>query len=75
MNTEADKTALKNTLTSLELGDWTDIGLGLNRAAINEAKAQNFPVYNIGLNADGTVDENQLKLISSETNGEQAPSH
>lgn len=108
MNTEADKTALKNTLTSLELGDWTDIGLGLNRAvsilraghdadhkpiiillsdgkndpqrdktasqddlaaAINEAKAQNFPVYTIGLNADGTVDENQLKLISSETNG------
>jgi Ca-activated chloride channel homolog len=108
MNTEADKTALKNTLASLELGDWTDIGLGLNRAvsilraghdadhkpiiillsdgkndpqrdktasqddlaaAINEAKAQNFPVYTIGLNADGTVDENQLKLISSETNG------
>ncbi|MBP1743239.1 MAG: von Willebrand factor type [Firmicutes bacterium] len=108
MNSEADKTALKNTLTNLELGDWTDIGLGLYRgvtilreghdadhkpiiillsdgkndpqrdktasqddlaAAINEAKAQNFPVYTIGLNADGTVDENQLKLISSETNG------
>jgi len=108
MNTEADKAALKNTLASLELGDWTDIGLGLNRAvsilraghdsdhkpaiillsdgkndpqrdktasqddlaaAINEAKAQSFPVYTIGLNADGTVDENQLKLISSETNG------
>ena len=108
MNTEADKAALKNTLASLELGDWTDTGLGLNRAvsilraghdadhkpviillsdgkndpqrdktasqddlaaAINEAKAQSFPVYTIGLNADGTVDENQLKLISSETNG------
>jgi len=38
-------------------------------AAINEAKAQSFPVYTIGLNADRTVDENQLKLISSETNG------
>lgn len=108
MNSEADKTALKSTLTNLELGDWTDIGLGLNRgvtilrerhdadhkpiiillsdgkndpqrdktasqddmaAAINEAKAQNFPVYTIGLNADGSVDENQLKLISSETKG------
>ncbi len=108
MNSEADKAALKSTLTNLELGDWTDIGLGLNRgvtllrerhdadhkpiiillsdgkndpqrdktasqddmaAAINEAKAQNFPVYTIGLNADGGVDENQLKLISSETKG------
>ena len=108
MNTEADKAVLKNTLTNLEVGDWTDIGLGLNSAvsilraghdadhkpviillsdgkndpqrdktvsqddlaaAINEAKAQGFPVYTIGLNADGMVDENQLKLISSETNG------
>lgn len=108
LNTEADKSSLKNTLTGLQLGDWTDIGLGLKRgvsilreghdaghkpiiillsdgkndpqrdktasqddmaAAITEAKAQGFPVYTIGLNADGTVDENQLKYISSETKG------
>lgn len=108
LNSEADKSALKNTLTNLELGDWTDIGLGLKRAVsilkdghnennkpiiillsdgkndpkrdktssqddlaagLNEAKVQNFPVYTIGLNADGTVDKNQLELISKETNG------
>ena len=108
LNSDADKSALKNTLTNLELGDWTDIGLGLKRAVsilkeghdqnnkpiiillsdgkndpkrdkvasqddlaagLNEAKVQNFPVYTIGLNADGTVDKNQLEAISRETNG------
>jgi len=108
LNSEADKTALKNTLTNLQLGNWTDIGLGLKRAVslikeghdannkpiiillsdgkndpqrsktasqddlaagLNEAKFQNIPVYTIGLNADGTVDKNQLELISKETGG------
>jgi hypothetical protein len=108
MNTAENKSALKDTLANLSLGDWTDIGLGLKKgvsllrdghdadhkpiiillsdgkndpqrdknasqddlsAAITEAKAQGFPVYTIGLNADGTVDENQLKYISSETGG------
>jgi Mg-chelatase subunit ChlD len=108
LNSADSKAALKETLTSLSLGDWTDIGLGLKKgvsvmrdghiaghkpilvllsdgkndpqrdktasqddlaAAITEAKAQGFPVYTIGLNADGTVDENQLKYISSETGG------
>jgi len=108
LNTADNKSALKDTLSNLSLGDWTDIGLGLKKgvsilrdgrnadhkpiiillsdgkndpqrdknasqddltAAITEAKAQGFPVYTIGLNADGTVDENQLKYISSETGG------
>jgi len=108
LNSEADKSTLKNTLSNLELGNWTDIGLGLKRAVsilkeghdennkpiiillsdgkndpkrdkiasqddlaagLNEAKVQNFPVYTIGLNADGTVDKNQLESISRETNG------
>ncbi|MHC1721381.1 MAG: VWA domain-containing protein [Clostridiaceae bacterium] len=108
LNSEADKTALKNTLTNLQLGNWTDIGLGLKRAVtaikeghdennkpiiillsdgkndpqrsrtasqddlaagLNEAKFQNIPVYTIGLNADGTVDKNQLEYISNETGG------
>lgn len=108
LNSVADKSALKDTLTGLELGDWTDIGLGLKKAVstlkdghdknnkpiiillsdgkndpqrykaasqddlaagLNEAKVQNFPIYTIGLNADGTVDKNQLELISKETNG------
>ncbi len=108
MNSDVDKTALKNTLTNIQLGDWTDIGLGLKRAvsilknghdeknkpiiillsdgkndpqrnkaaslddlasALNEAKVQNIPVYTIGLNADGSVDKNQLELISGETGG------
>jgi Ca-activated chloride channel homolog len=108
MNSESDKSLLKGTLTGLELGNWTDIGLGLKRAvtmlkdghdkknrpivillsdgkndpqrdkkasqddltaALNDAKAQHFPVYTIGLNADGTVDKNQLEAISKETTG------
>lgn len=108
LNSEGDKSALKNTLTNLELGDWTDIGLGLKKAvsilkegdssgnkpiiillsdgkndperdkseseedltaALNDAKLNKFPIYTIGLNADGTVDKNQLQNISEQTNG------
>lgn len=108
LNSEGDKSALKNTLTNLELGDWTDIGLGLKKAvnilkegtgsgnkpiiillsdgkndperdksesesdltaALNDAKLNKFPIYTIGLNADGTVDKNQLQSISKQTNG------
>jgi Ca-activated chloride channel homolog len=108
MNSQSDKSLLKDTLTGLQLGNWTDIGLGLRRAvsmlkdghgnnsrpilillsdgkndpkhdkkasqddltaALNEAKTQQFPIYTIGLNADGTVDKNQLETISKETNG------
>lgn len=108
LNSEADKTALKGTLTNIQRGEWTDIGLGLKKAvsilkegqnkgnkpiiimlsdgkndpkrdktasldditsAINEAKYQNIQVYTIGLNADGSVDKNQLETISKETGG------
>jgi len=108
LNSNEDKDKLKDTLSNLELGNWTDIGLGLRRAveimkdghdkknkpiiillsdgkadpqrdkqtsqddlsaALNEAKAQSFPIYTIGLNADGTVDNNQLQFISNETRG------
>lgn len=108
LNTKEDKSALKNTLTNLEMGNWTDIGLGLKKAvnilkednssgnkpiiillsdgkndpkrnkteseddlsaALNDAKKNQYPIYTIGLNADGTVDKNQLKYISELTNG------
>ncbi|MGE5628881.1 MAG: vWA domain-containing protein [Solirubrobacterales bacterium] len=108
LNSEGDKTALKGTLTNIQRGEWTDIGLGLKRAvtllkegqnknykpiiimlsdgkndpkrdktsslqditsAINEAKNDDIQVYTIGLNADGSVDKNQLETISRETGG------
>ena len=108
LNSKEDKSALKNTLTNLELGDWTDIGLGLKKAvsilkegassgnkpiiillsdgkndpernkseseedlsaALSNAKLNKFPIYTIGLNADGTVDKSQLQNISKQTNG------
>lgn len=108
INSEEDKSALKNTLINLESGNWTDIGLGLLDAvnilkegsgggnkpliilfsdgkndperdkskseedlssAINNAKINKFPIYTIGLNADGTVDKNQLQNIAEETKG------
>lgn len=108
LNSEADKLALKNTLINLNLGNWTDIGLGLKRAvnilkdgntsgnkpiiillsdgkndpernageskqdlteALNAAKLNGYPIYTIGLNADGTVDKNELLNISKETKG------
>lgn len=108
LNSEADKSALKNTLINLNLGNWTDIGLGLKRAvnilkegntsgnkpiiillsdgkndpernageskqdlteALNAAKLNGYPIYTIGLNADGTVDKNELLNISKETKG------
>lgn len=108
MNSEEDKSALKNTLINLQLGNWTDIGLGLKRAvnilkegtssgnkpiiillsdgkndperkrneseedlseALNDAKLNKFPIYTIGLNADGTVDKSGLQNISKQTNG------
>jgi Ca-activated chloride channel homolog len=108
LNSETDKLALKNTLINLNLGNWTDIGLGLKRAvnilkegntsgnkpiiillsdgkndpernaseskqdlteALNAAKLNGYPIYTIGLNADGTVDKNELLNISKETKG------
>lgn len=108
LNSIEDKDKLKDTLSNLELGNWTDIGLGLKRAveimkdghdkknkpviillsdgkndperdnqiskddlsaALNEAKSQKYPIYTIGLNADGSVDNNQLQYISNETGG------
>lgn len=102
-----DKQNLKNMLSSMQLGNWTDIGLGLKRAvemldsghdnthkplivllsdgkndpsrdkaasesdlnsALALAKSKNYPVYTIGLNADGTVDKAQLEKIAKDTN-------
>lgn len=37
--------------------------------AINDAKLNEYPIYTIGLNADGTVDKSELQNISKETNG------
>lgn len=38
-------------------------------SALKTAKDKGYPIYTIGLNADGTVDKNQLETISKETNG------
>jgi Ca-activated chloride channel homolog len=39
------------------------------KAAVAEAKTKGFPVYVIGLNADGTLNKDVLQNIASETNG------
>jgi Ca-activated chloride channel homolog len=38
-------------------------------AAVADAKAKGFPIYVIGLNADGTLNKDVLQKISSTTNG------
>jgi Ca-activated chloride channel homolog len=39
------------------------------KAAVAEAKAKGFPIYVIGLNADGTLNKDVLQNIASTTNG------
>lgn len=43
--------------------------LGDLKKAIDLAKTNNYPIYSIGLNYDGTVDKAQLKEISDSTKG------
>jgi len=67
LNSEGDKTALKNTLTNLQLGNWTDIGLGLKRAvsAVKEGHdANNKPI--IILLSDGKNDPQRSKTASQD---------
>lgn len=37
--------------------------------AVEEAKAKGYPIYTIGLNADGTLNKAKLQNIADETNG------
>ncbi|MEK3799224.1 vWA domain-containing protein [Peribacillus sp. FSL H8-0477] len=39
------------------------------QTAINKAKAEGYPIYTIGLNADGKTNQSVLKNLSKETNG------